>query len=335
MRKHLLLASVLAIAAAAPAHASLTVLQTWVGTYGLSTSGGGSNSGTYTVNAFVPTGATVEAAYLYEAWINNQVAPVPITLDGNAISFDAYVANPTVTPTNFFGMARSDVTSMLAPLIDGGAGGPYSFTVDEGGNTSNIDGTALVVVYNLGSGPQTTVAVLDGFSALDGDSTSLNFATPLDPTAPGFVADMRLGDSFSCCSQTSNVSVNGTLITQNAGNSDDGGSDNGTLITVGDNNDPFSALLPSYADDHERYDLTPYVTAGDTSILVNTNNPSHDDNIFLATFLVSGAAGVNTPPPETGVPEPSTWAMMLFGFGAIGGALRRNRRKQKLAFSQS
>jgi hypothetical protein len=28
-----------------------------------------------------------------------------------------------------------------------------------------------------------------------------------------------------------------------------------------------------------------------------------------------------------GVPEPGTWAMMLFGFGAAGAAMRRNRRK--------
>jgi hypothetical protein len=30
------------------------------------------------------------------------------------------------------------------------------------------------------------------------------------------------------------------------------------------------------------------------------------------------------------VPEPSTWAMMLLGFGAIGGAMRRNRRSGNL-----
>jgi hypothetical protein len=32
----------------------------------------------------------------------------------------------------------------------------------------------------------------------------------------------------------------------------------------------------------------------------------------------------------TALPEPSTWAMMLFGFGATGVALRRSRRKTKL-----
>jgi hypothetical protein len=32
----------------------------------------------------------------------------------------------------------------------------------------------------------------------------------------------------------------------------------------------------------------------------------------------------------THLPEPSTWAMMLFGFGAIGVAMRRSRRKTQL-----
>jgi len=37
------------------------------------------------------------------------------------------------------------------------------------------------------------------------------------------------------------------------------------------------------------------------------------------------------PPPPPSVPEPTTWAMMLAGFGATGFAMRRNRRKNLLA----
>ena len=40
----------------------------------------------------------------------------------------------------------------------------------------------------------------------------------------------------------------------------------------------------------------------------------------------SGAILVTDPPPPS-VPEPATWAMMLAGFGAMGFAMRRTRRK--------
>ena len=33
------------------------------------------------------------------------------------------------------------------------------------------------------------------------------------------------------------------------------------------------------------------------------------------------------------VPEPSTWALMLLGFGAVGGAMRMKRRKTNTALS--
>jgi PEP-CTERM motif len=31
-------------------------------------------------------------------------------------------------------------------------------------------------------------------------------------------------------------------------------------------------------------------------------------------------------PNTAAVPEPATWAMMLFGFGLVGSAMRRSRR---------
>ena len=33
---------------------------------------------------------------------------------------------------------------------------------------------------------------------------------------------------------------------------------------------------------------------------------------------------------ESPVPEPATWAMMLLGFGAVGYAMRRRRRRHPL-----
>jgi hypothetical protein len=303
---------------ATPASATLSVADVYTGTYGLSTDGGGSNSGSYTVSAFVPVGATVTAAYLYQSVWSGGITN-GITLNGNALTFGAASLNPS----NGLSSARTDVTSFLSPIINGGAGGIYNFTIDEGANIGGIDGTALVVVYSLPSLATSTVAILDGFTNPGGDTTTLSFSAPLNPLAPGFTAEMRLGIGFSCCGQKSTVNVNGTTITNEAGNNDDGlGSiSNGQLITVGGDDDAFSALLPSYADDHERYDLVPYLNVGDTDITVRTNNPSGDDNIFLAAFRVSGNAVVNA------VPEPGTWSMMIAGFGMVGAFMRRRVRK--------
>lgn len=329
-RKAILAAAALPLALmATPASATLTLFNSWTGSYGLSTDGGGSASGsTYSISAFVPVGATVTAAYLYQAtWSATTVQG--ITLNGNAVSFGAQVPNATACCN--LASARADVTSLVAPTINGGAGGTYNFTIEEA-NTGVTDGTALVVVYSLPSLAESTVAILDGFASVTGDTATFGFASPLNPSAPGFVADMRLGIGFSYDAddngnQTSTVDINSTRITNSAGNFDDGEGANGGLITVGGDDDPYSALLPTITQDHERYDLTPYINNGDTSITVKTANASADDNIFLAAFRVSGKADVITP----GVPEPSTWGMMLLGFGLIGRALRVRRRKPDVA----
>lgn len=330
MRKIVALASASCLFAifAAPSSASLLPFVSYVGSYGLSTDGGGSLSNEYVVNAFVPFGATVTAAYLYQTTYNGEAGISDISLNGNALTFGAASINTSAT---YLASARADVTSIVASIINGGAGGTYGFTVGEA-NSSSTDGTALAVIYSLNTLPESTVALLDGFASLGGDTTTINFAEPLNPDAPGFVADLRIGSSFSCCSQASSITVNGTTITENAGSNDDGDVvGNGALITVGGDDDPFSPLLPSYEDDHERYNLAPYLAVGDTSIKIDTVNPSNNDNIFFAAIRVSGRAGVNEPAPTNPVPEPATWAMMISGFGLVGASMRR--RKVSVSFA--
>jgi hypothetical protein len=64
------------------------------------------------------------------------------------------------------------------------------------------------------------------------------------------------------------------------------------------------------------YDANPII--GDSIDLDGLNFRAGTDAFSHITFFNSGS----TP----GVPEPSTWAMMLLGFGAIGFAMRRRRQ---------
>lgn len=56
-----------------------------------------------------------------------------------------------------------------------------------------------------------------------------------------------------------------------------------------------------------------------------TANFTAYDNITFGSAVAGGGTGA--------VPEPATWAMMISGFGAIGGAMRYRRRKASVSFA--
>lgn len=331
--KSLTLAAALLAGLVTEANASDNLFQQFVGNYGVSTAGWGSLSQTGTISIDVPVGSTVTGAWLYSSTFGQPSEGTPGgTLGGTVVDYNtALGANPDVTSLEAF---RADVTGIVAPVVNGGLGGTYNFSITE--TQPEQDGEALVVVYSNPTLPTQTVGILNGAQASSGDHNSITFASPLDPSAPGFFAHMAIGDGFSCCGQASEIDVNGSPMTTVAGNNDScvdsGAPANGCLITVGNINGPFTGGTPGspqnvYADDHEAYDLAPFISTGDTAISIDTNNPSHDDLIFLQVFDVSGEGSIVGPT----VPETSTWAMMIIGFAGLGFVGYRTSKKKQTA----
>jgi hypothetical protein len=77
------------------------------------------------------------------------------------------------------------------------------------------------------------------------------------------------------------------------------------------------------------------VALGDTGTgTITLGFSSLPDSITLSDYLVRyqavNGSGSAIGQPTPAVPEPSTWAMMLLGFGAVGVSMRRTRRRAPL-----
>lgn len=318
------------------AQASLTSAGTFTGQVGLSVDGVGSNNSPVgDVQAFVPTGASILKAYLYSAgtpspWYSSSPTTLAqynssgITLAGNAINnFDTLVgAVSTRADIGQWYTARADVTSLVQSLVSGAGTDSFSWTVNEGTLNQYIDGTMLAIVYSHASLPQGSVALLNGGQNTGGETTLVSLSEPLiNPSTPGFVAQLGLGISFSCCGQESTVAVNGTTLTTTAGNYNDGAyASDGSLFTVGGLGDDPSNNL-GYDSDDELYDLRPFLSAGDTSFTIFTENATNDDNIFFASLYTTAKISGVTP----AVPEPESLALMLAGVAMVGAWTKRRR----------
>lgn len=68
---------------------------------------------------------------------------------------------------------------------------------------------------------------------------------------------------------------------------------------------------------------------GAPSVFSFGNGGQFSVELFDTTFATEGSANVTGRFTllANSVPEPATWAMMIVGFGAVGGAMRRRQRK--------
>src|SRR6266496_577510 len=283
--------------AGAVSTAGLNVIVSERGRISASYAAEGSVGAAATLTVDKPQGATVRRAILFSATtgFTSAVMPGPVTLNGQSVLM-GHGTPSGISSYNFW----TDVTTVVASTLNGAAAGRVSIPVVEPSPENLVDGTLLAVIYNDPNiASDQSVSFLFGALLTGGDRFTLALGKPFDPTDPSAQMQMSLGISYSCqqpafCGsagqQYSVVDVNGKRLTSAAGGEDDGVSTNGALITaggVGDSpanpTDPFGTPTDPRSDD-ELYDLKPFLKAGDTSIVVDTRNPSADDNVFFAAF---------------------------------------------------
>jgi hypothetical protein len=273
------------------------------GNISLSSDGNGNNSaGGGLLQVDKPAGATVRGAYLCAAGnFNRVINDGDVSLNGTALNWDMVAFNGFPGNETFFNNVFADVTSIVKPVVDPAPAGLMDIGVTEV-DTGTIDGTVLTVIFDDPAiAADRTVILLFGGQATAGDTFFIN-TTPLDLSDLQAKVEMGLGISFGFQGQAgtgmiSEISVNGQPLTSSAGGEDDGAGENGALLTaggIGDSTTNPPPLAPStglFTDD-ELYNLLPFVSDGDTQIVVSTVNPSNDDNIFCGYFVTSVPAAI-------------------------------------------
>lgn len=271
---------------------------------------------TGTIHVKKPNGATVRKAYLMSATTGGSYVRLntgDLKLQGNTIAWEKEIPS-SIGSYNYW----ADVTAIIKPVVNAAPAGLVDLEITEV-NTYDIDGEILAVIFDDPNQPVNNTVLLN-FGALNvsGDSFVLDLGTPIDKNNPNLILDYSLGISYGYqaspyLGQYSTVDVNGRRLTTSAGGQDDGEDANGALITVGgigDTNsnpaDPNATPTDKRSDD-ELYDLKPFVNNGDTSIKIDTSNPSADDNIFFSALFLGGSRNVSSIPVKIKFTEAETF----------------------------
>jgi hypothetical protein len=269
------------------------------GKISLSIDGQGTTASWGSIDVQKPVSATVRRAYLMAATTGftfHTLDTGDVSLLGSPVVWGEGVLN-SIYSYNYW----TDVTAIVKGHIDAAPAGIVPISVAEA-NSSLIDGEVLAVVFDdPNQTTESTVFLYFGAQNVDGDRFVIDLGQPISKSLPGLAIHYNLGVSFGFIDpdtfpiQYSQVDVNGRRLTTAAGGQDDGSDANGSLITVGgigDSTDnppnPYDSPADDPRSDDERYDLLPFVKDGDTSIVIDTYNPSDDDNIFFAALEVTG-----------------------------------------------
>jgi hypothetical protein len=204
---------------------------------------------------------------------------------------------------------------------------PASATVTVGSNSYDV-GQSFTIDFD-GYGGETP-AVINGLTsditftiaAISGSTYTLNYLIDNTSTSP-ITASRVSVFGFNTDPNYTSASVTGVFDTVSSGNVPNIGSVELCATDVNCAGGGSGGVWTNTAASDSDGVLTlNFASAGDITL----------DNFFVRYQSIDGAGAVTSAVgrPTDALPEPSTWAMMLFGFGAIGVAMRRSRRKTQL-----
>ncbi len=205
-----------------------------------------------------------------------------------------------------------------------------------GGGVTFVDfGSTAGALYAVGTnGDLYTISTLNGHATLDG-SLGLGAFTSHGTTAANYLGMSTGGSTLLFSDGGTMYSVNtSTGVATKLGTTSGGPTTYGALMfaTAAETGSPLTAGLyggSNHSGSGSHTGLTRFTISGTapaqnfaaTLVATTTPNNSHADAFW------GMAPGFNFKV----LPEPSEWALMLVGVGAVGGALRARRRKATAA----
>jgi len=129
------------------------------------------------VQAYVPTGSTVEKAFLYTSMVPS-TGLSSVTFDATLLNLGSF----SNLGSNTYGLRayRADVTAQVAAKVGGGSATRFDFTVNDENPNTGVDGNVLAVVYRNAGESQRAIAFLDGFIEATGDVFNVNLSRSAD-----------------------------------------------------------------------------------------------------------------------------------------------------------
>ncbi len=233
----------------------------------------------------------------------------PSSAFGQAIQ-NGPISSQTVTFDNTIASNGGAVT--LDTLSNLGSGNSWLRTgykiASTDGSNRFIDSTYLPVGTNASSAATGGDAIgINPYSPFSSSGLTFTFNTPINAFG------LEIGDWATCCYPSSlYIAFDGgaarLVATANSSFDNPGipaGEGFRNFVGAIDSSDTFSTIS-FYGDG-----IGEYLVAGGT--------------------VRYGTVDIGSVPDPGAVPEPASWALMLLGFGAVGGAMRAAKRKNKLS----